>query len=677
MSEENKTPDELLNPPKPTKQEKKAMQREAADSQVTISDVGQTLIDKVSANVVNETADTTITFDGVSKTGVFQRNRAGRKADLKAINRNLKKQKRSERKKRSRESLQVIYKVFKYAKKHQYLLWLTIVFDLLGIFMELCIPAVLGKAIDCIVGKGAVNFSQLTNYIVLLSGLIALSALEKWIEALCTNVYCIRASKTVRDLLFEKFNKVPLSIIDNHQHGDLLDRMVNDVESMTYGFLDSIQSVFSGVVTIIGTIVFMLILNVKMAAIIILVTPLSLFFTFFIARKSRKLFNRMAKAQGDISGHMEEYFSGQRIVKSFGHEPQAIEKYDNINQEYYKVSEKAQFLSKLIGPITRFINGLVYGLVGLFGSIFALRGMMSVGMISSFLTYSNSFGKPFSEIADEISSIQEAFASARRVFEMLDKKDEPSDAALPALEVADGSLELKNVYFSYVPKQKLIEDLNLVVKPGQKVAIVGPTGCGKSTLINLLMRFYDVTSGQIIFSGHDVSKITRASLRTKYGMVLQESWLFSGTVFDNIAYGKPDATQEEVEEAAKMAGAHEFILKMKNGYKTKIEDGGSNVSQGQKQLLCIARIMLMKPPMLILDEATSNIDTHTEQKIQSAFNTIMQGRTSFIIAHRLSTITNADMILVMNKGNVIEKGTHAELMERKGFYYHLYQSQFS
>ena len=654
--------------------EKKMKRREKEDQELSLPEVGQAILDKASANIVDETSQTAIS-SGVVRSSVFMRTRVS--AQKAMINRNLKREKRVERSAKRKENLGVVAKVFVAAKKYQYLLWLTILFDLIGIFLELCIPVVLGRAIDCLVGKGQVDFSALLNNVVLMCGLVALTALGKWAEAVCTNLYCIKASKSIREKLFNKFNKVPLSVIDNNQHGDLLDRMVNDIEDMTAGFLDSIQSVFSGVVTIIGTIVFMLLLDVEMAAIIILVTPLSLFFTVFIAKKSRKLFNRMAKAQGDISGHMEEYFSGQRIVKAFGHEAETIEAYDNINQEFYVVSEKAQFLSRLIGPITRFINGLVYGLVGLFGSIFALRGAMSVGLISSFLTYSNSFGKPFTEIADEVASIQEAFASAKRVFDILEKQDEPSDAGLLDLEVADGSLELKNVHFSYVPKQKLIQDLNLVVRPGQKIAIVGPTGCGKSTLINLLMRFYDVTSGQIIFSGHDVSQITRASLRTKYGMVLQESWLFSGTVADNIAYGKPDASRKEIEDAAKMAGAHDFIMTMPNGYDTKIEDGGSNVSQGQKQLLCIARIMLLKPPMLILDEATSNIDTHTEQKIQKAFNTIMQGRTSFIIAHRLSTITNADVILVMNKGNVIEKGNHKELMRKRGFYYHLYQSQFS
>ena len=658
---------------KKTPEEKRRAKREKDDNRITASDVGETLLKDIDAKLF----DTEEPHVGMVRSTISPRKRIDYKDDIRKLNRNVRKQRVQEKFSRIKDSFGIVWKVFKYAKEYQYLLWLTIAFDLFGIFLELAIPAVLGYAIDCVVGVGQVDFSRLLNYVVLLCGMIAVSGLEKWAEAVFTNLYCIKATKKIRQLLFEKFDRVPLSVIDSHQHGDLLDRMTNDIEEVTSGFLDSIQSVFSGVITIVGTIVFMLVLNVQMAAVIILVTPLSLLFTVFIAKRSRKLFNRMAKAQGAISGHMEEYFSGQRIVKAFGYENDSIEKYEEINQEFYVVSEKASFLSKLIGPITRFINGLVYGLVGLFGSLLALRGLMSVGMISAFLTYANDFGKPFSEISDEVSSIQEAFASARRVFEMLDKKDEPSDSMLLSLANADGSLELKDVCFSYAPKQKLIENLNLKVKPGQKIAIVGPTGCGKSTLINLLMRFYDVNSGEIIFSGNDVRTITRASLREKYGMVLQETWLFSGTVFQNIAYGKPAATQEEVEEAAKMAGVHDFIMKMPKGYQTKVEDGGSNISQGQQQLLCIARIMLLRPPMLILDEATSNIDTNTELKIQAAFNKIMEGRTSFIIAHRLSTITNADMILVMNKGNVVEKGNHVQLMKKKGFYYHLYESQFS
>ena len=652
---------------KKLKVEEKQQIRTQQDEKITLSQVGDAVISRVETNVSSET----------ESSGIIQRANLSKKEKLWFLNRDARKARRKERRMHLKESVSTVFKVFKIAKAHQYLLWLTIAFDLIGIFMELCIPAVLGKAIDCIVGKNNVDFSALLNYVSLLAGLIVLSALEKWLEALFTNLYCIKASRTFRTVLFNKFNRVPLSVIDNNQHGDLLDRMVNDIEDATTGFLDSIQSVFSGVITIIGTMVFMLVLNVKMAAIIIAITPISVLFTLIIAKRSRVLYSKMAKAQGALSGYMEEYISGQRVVNAFGYEKHAIAGYDKINHDFYVVSEKAQFLSKLIGPITRFINGLVYGVVGLFGSIYAIRGLMSVGLISSFLTYANSYGKPFSEISDEISEIQEAFASARRIFEVLEKKDEPSDANLKNLEVADGSIKIEHAYFSYVPNQKLIQDLNLEVLPGQKIAIVGPTGCGKSTLINLLMRFYDLNSGRIIFSGEDSTKITRASLRTKFGMVLQESWLFSGTVAENIAYGKPNATQQEIEEAAKMAGVHETILKMKDGYNTKIEDGGSNVSQGQKQLLCIARIMLLKPPMLILDEATSNIDTNTEMKIQEAFNTIMKGRTSFIIAHRLSTITNADVILVMNKGNVIEQGSHAELMAKKGFYYHLYQSQFS
>ena len=384
------------------------------------------------------------------------------------------------------------------------------------------------------------------------------------------------------------------------------------------------------------------------------------------------------QTQGDLSGYLEEYIGGQRVVLAFGHEDESIENFKDINQKYYKVGEKSQFFGNLTNPATRFVNGIVYGIVGFVGALLVLGGepAFTIGTISTFLSYANNFGKPFNEISSEISDIQTAFAAAARVFSVLDEQDEPSDAHLPSLTDCNGSVEIKNVYFSYIPKVKLIENFTVSVKPGQKVAIVGPTGCGKTTMINLLMRFYDVNSGSISVSGKNINEVTRASLRSKYGMVLQDTWLFEDTVRNNIAYGNPNAPLSEVIEAAKLAGVHEFIMKMANGYDTMVVEGGANLSQGEKQLLCIARIMLIKPSMLILDEATSNIDTRTELKIQSAFDTIMKGRTSFVIAHRLSTITNSDIILVMNKGNVIEQGTHKELIEKKGFYYNLYNSQY-
>ena len=452
--------------------------------------------------------------------------------------------------------------------------------------------------------------------------------------------------------------------------------MVNDIDVMTDGFLESFAAIISGALSIIGTLITMFILNVKLALVITILTPISLLITLFIVKRAEKYFNMEVQTQGDLSGYLEEYISGERVVKAFNHEDESVEKFKVINQEYYRIGEKSQFYSNLSRPTTQFINGLVYCAVGLFGALEALSGRISIDVISSFLSYANSFGRPFDEISSNISDIQSAFAAAGRVFNVLEEPDEISDAHLPDLLDCNGEISVKNVDFSYVPKVKLIQNFNLEVKQGMKVAIVGPTGCGKSTVINLLMRFYDVNNGSISVSGHNIQEITRHSLRSKYGMVLQDTWLFNATIRENLAYGNPNAPLEEIIEAAKMAGVHEFIEKMPNGYDTMVTDGGSNLSQGEKQLLCIARIMLLKPPMLILDEATSNIDTRTEQNIQNAFKTIMKGRTSFVIAHRLSTITDSDIILVMNKGNVIEQGTHEELMKKKGFYANLYNSQY-
>lgn len=484
------------------------------------------------------------------------------------------------------------------------------------------------------------------------------------------------ASYKIRDLLFKKFYNLPLGYIDTASHGDLLSRMINDIDTMTDGFLESFASVISGIMTIVGTIVAMFILNVELATIITIMTPISLIFTFYFVKKAKKYYQAEVASQGEISGYLEEYIGGEKIVKAFTHEQESINDFGEVNDRFYSISKKATFYGNLSNPTTKLINGIVYAIVGLFGSLEAIRGQIDIGIISSFLTYASTFGRPFTEISEEISDIQAAFAAANRVFNVLDEPNEPDDSKLPELLDCDGSLKLTNVYFSYIPKVKLIQNLNLEVSPGQKIAIVGPTGCGKSTLINLLMRFYDVTNGSICVSGSDIRTITRQSLRNKYGMVLQETWLFNASVRDNIAYGNPNVELEEVIKAAKLAGVDEFIQKMPQKYDTIISESGGNLSQGEKQLLCIARIMLLKPPMLILDEATSNIDARTEIKIQAAFNKIMEGRTSFIIAHRLSTITDADIILVMNKGNIVEQGTHQELLAKKGFYANLYNSQF-
>ena len=578
---------------------------------------------------------------------------------------------------KGKSSLQIIKKVFKYAKPYKHFLVLTFIFDLLNSIAELLVPIFMGKAIGAAIGKGNVDFKAITIYVLIMLGCVLLASLFNALGTLCINSYEYKATYRIRDLLFKKINSLPLSYIDTTSHGDLLSRMINDIDVMTDGFLESFAALISGIMTVLGTLVSMLILNIPLALIIIILTPLSVLVSLYIVNKSKKYFKMEVQTQGDLSGYLEEYIAGERVVKAFNHEPESIENFNNINQNYYVIGEKSQFFSNLSMPTTRFINGLVYGVVGLFGAVQALQGNLDVSIISTFLSYANSFGRPFNEISSNISDIQSAFAAAGRVFNILEEPDEISDENSPELLDCNGEVSIRNVDFSYVPKVKLIQNLNLEVKQGMKVAIVGPTGCGKSTIINLLMRFYDVNNGSINVSGHNIKEITRSSLRNKYGMVLQETWLFNATIRENIAYGNPNISLDEVIEAAKLAGIHDFIEKMPDKYNTMVIEGGSNLSQGEKQLMCIARIMLLKPPMLILDEATSNIDTRTELNIQKAFNTIMEGRTSFIVAHRLSTITNADIILVMNKGNIIEQGTHEELLAKKGFYANLYNSQFA
>lgn len=570
-------------------------------------------------------------------------------------------------------------KVWHYAAPNRGYMYLTFIFDLLNSLAELLIPIFMGYAINCAVGAGRVDFNGLTINVLIMLGLVLVAALFNWLGSLTINAFAYKASYTFRDLFFKKINSVPLNFIDTNSHGDLLSRMVNDIDLICDGFLESIASLISGMMTIIGTIIAMYLLNVKMATIILVLTPMSIFIAWYIVAKSKKYFKMEVQTQGELSGFLEEYIGGERVVKAFSREQKSVDDFKKINQKYYKIGEKSQFYGNLTNPTTRFINGIVYGVVGLVGALLVLSGepAFTIGTISSFLTFANSFGRPFNEISSEISDIQTAFAAAARVFSVLDEEDEPSDENLPELLDCTGEIEIKNVYFSYLPKVKLIENFNVNVHAGQKIAIVGPTGCGKTTMINLLMRFYDINSGEIIVSGKNIHDVTRSSLRSKFGMVLQDTWLFEDTIANNIAYGNPNAPMEEIVEAAKLAGLDEFITKLKDGYNTMLVEGGANLSQGEKQLLCIARIMLTKPPMLILDEATSNIDTRTELHIQEAFDKIMKGRTTFIVAHRLSTITSADLILVMNKGNVIEQGTHQELLAKKGFYYNLYNSQFA
>ena len=547
---------------------------------------------------------------------------------------------------------------------------------IIGNILDLLIPIYIGKSIDCVIGVGNVNTPKLVENILLLAGISVVNLLFTWLYNLYANMYCYKTSETIREKFFEKIETVPIKFVDGTTHGDLLNRMINDVEIMTDGMVEAIISVSSGIFTIIGTLICMLLLNVSIAIVIAVITPMSLIASYIIAKKANVLFTEQAKSTGDMSGYLEELIGSQRVVKAFNHETQSIESYDKINDKLTVVSEKAKFYSFLAPPLTRFVNGFVYVAVGFFGALLALDGKISIGTISSFLSYSNSYGKPFDEISNEITELQASFASVKRIFEVLDEPEEISDENNAELSFCDGTVSIEHVDFSYSPKVKLIQDFNLEVKSGQKVAIVGPTGCGKTTFINLIMRFYDVTGGAIKVSGQDIRGVTRASLRNKFGMVLQESWLFSGTIKDNIAYGKQNATMEEIVEASTLAGAHDFIEKLPKKYDTIVTEGGNNVSQGQKQLICIARIMLTKPSILILDEATSNIDTRTEMKIQDAFATLMEGRTCFMVAHRLSTIKNADIILVMNKGNIIEQGTHDELLKKKGFYYNLYNSQF-
>ena len=585
----------------------------------------------------------------------------------------------------TKKSKLTLKQAFKYSKKiiqfgkpfHGYL-FVALISIFIQTFFELLVPIYTGRAIDCIIGIDNVNFHMLGINLIYVGACILINVLFTWLANLFTNIYCFKSSEYMRKLIFDKFNKVPLKFIDSNQHGDLLSRMINDVDLLTDGFLEGLSGVTNGIVTIVATLIFMFILNVPLALVVLVLTPLSLIIAGFIAKKSFKLYAMQAKNEGDLNGYLEELISGDKLVTAFNYQNDAIDNFEKINQKYYKVAEKAEFYSNLSNPATRFINGFVYIMVAFIGSYLAIiTGNVSVGLISSFLSYANSFGKPFNELSAEFTELQAALASCERIFYILETKDEPSDINLPDLASTDGNVCIQNVDFSYNPKQNLIQNFNLNVKSGEKIAIVGPTGCGKSTLINLLMRFYDVTNGTIMIDENNITQITRRSLRNKYGMVLQESWIFSGTIRENIAYGKPNATDEEIQEAARLSGADDFIKKLTYGYATKITEDGGNLSAGQKQLLCIARIMLIKPPMLILDEATSNIDTRTELKIQQAFNNLMTNRTTFIVAHRLSTIKNADKILVMNKGNVIEQGTHEELLAKKGFYYHLYNAQFA
>lgn len=572
----------------------------------------------------------------------------------------------------------VVRRVLKYIKPYKGLLALAILSAIISVSLTLYIPVLTGNAIDNIIDKGNVNFENVLQIIIYIAVGVAGVAIFQWTMTYFTNVI---SYKTVRDLrrdVFCKFNDVPLSYIDTHSHGDLISRVINDVDAVGDGLSQMFLQLFSGVVTILGTMVFMFMIDWRIAFAVIILTPLSLFVAAFIGKMTHNRFARQQQLQGDISSYVEEYVGNQRIVKAFSYEDRAFENFEKYNQELYTVGFKAQFAGALANPSTRFVNAMVYAAVGIFGAITAISGTLSVGQLSCFLTYANQYTKPFNEVTGVLTQLQTAIAAAGRVFDVLDAEDEPEDKPESVkIENCKGNVKIENVNFSYVKDKPLITDFSLDVKSGSHIAIVGPTGCGKTTFINLLMRFYDIDSGKISIDGVDIKDMERDELRKLYGMVLQDSWLFCGTIMENLKYGNPNATDEQVIEAAKAAYAHSFIRRMPDGYDTMISEGGGNLSQGQKQLLCIARAMLSNPTMLILDEATSSIDTLTEIRVQKAFAKIMQGRTSFVVAHRLSTIKESDAILVMRDGNIIEQGTHEELLAKGGFYKKLYESQFA
>ena len=569
-------------------------------------------------------------------------------------------------------------KVLRYIRRYWGYLGASIILAAVTVALTLYLPILIGQAVDRIVGKGAVDFAGIFVILRKMAVIIGLTAVAQWIMNACNNKITYNVIRDIRTEAFEKIEKLPLKYLDAHSYGEIVSRVIADVDQFADGLLMGFTQFFTGIVTIFGTLIFMLTISVRITVAVVVITPISLFVASFIAKKTFSMFKLQSETRGEQTAFIEEMVGNQKVVQAFSHEDEALEEFDEINERLQKYSLRAIFFSSITNPSTRFVNSLVYATVGVVGAFSAIAGGISVGQLSSLLSYANQYTKPFNEISGVITELQNALACAGRVIELIEEDAEVPDAEDAVdLEHANGKVELSHVYFSYVPEQKLIEDFNLSVKPGQRVAIVGPTGCGKTTLINLLMRFYDVNSGTIKVSDIPLQQLTRKSLRDNYGMVLQETWLRSGSIRDNIAMGKPDATDEEIIAAAKASHAHGFIKRLPEGYDTVIAEDGGNLSQGQKQLLCIARVMLCLPPMLILDEATSSIDTRTEIKIQNAFAKMMQGRTSFIVAHRLSTIREADIILVMKDGSIIEQGNHEELLEKNGFYAKLYNSQFA
>lgn len=589
-------------------------------------------------------------------------------------------QKRDQNKKQK----ETMIKVLKYIKPHGFMVAATIVMAVISVALTLYLPVLTGNAVDMIayIADGSWQdmsfWPGLFGVLIQMGIVVLLTALAQWIMNICNNKIVYSVIQDIRKKVFRKLEELPIQYLDAHSHGDIVSRVIADADQFADGLLIGLTQLFTGIITIIGTLGFMLSVNVGITAVVVVITPVSLFVASFIAKKTFSMFKLQSETRGEQTTLINEMIGNQKVVQSFNREDEALEQFDEINERLEKYSLRAIFFSSLVNPCTRFVNSLVYTGVGLTGAFAVIRGGISVGQLTCLLSYANQYTKPFNEISGVVTELKNALACAARIFELIEEKPQVADKEnAVVLRNVSGKVDLEEVSFSYVPDKKLIEDMNLHVKPGQRIAIVGPTGCGKTTIINLLMRFYDVDGGRILVDGNEIRDITRKSLRTSYGMVLQDTWLKRGTVKENIIVGKPDATEEEIIKAAKASHAHSFIKRLPEGYDTVIGEDGGSLSQGQKQLLCIARVMLSLPPMLILDEATSSIDTRTEIKIQEAFAAMMEGRTSFIVAHRLSTIQNADVILVMKDGRIIEQGSHKELLEQGGFYTQLYHSQFA
>ncbi len=574
--------------------------------------------------------------------------------------------------------IQTLKKVLRYIKKYGWYVAGSLFLALVTVALTLYVPVLTGSAIDLALGKGQVDFQGIGRILLRIAVMAGLTALAQWCMNLSNNKIAYGVIRDIREQAFRRIQILPLKYIDGHAHGEIVSRVIADVDQFADGLLMGFTQLFTGVLTILGTLVFMLSIHLKITLVVVLITPVSFCVAGFIARRTYHMFQLQSKARGEQTALIDEMIGNQKVVQAYGHEREALEAFDRINDQLEKCSLQATFFSSITNPSTRFVNSLVYTGVALAGALTALRGGITVGQLSCFLSYANQYTKPFNEISGVITELQNALACAARIFDLAEEEpQEPDSPDAKVLANTDGRVELSHVWFSYVPEQKLIQDFNLRVKPGQRIAIVGPTGCGKSTIINLLMRFYDVDSGQILVNGTDIRQIARESLRSAYGMVLQETWLRSGTIRENITMGDTQVTEEEIIAAAKATKAHSFIRRLPKGYDTVIGEDGGSLSQGQKQLLCITRVMLCRPPMLILDEATSSIDTRTEIQVQNAFARLMEGRTSFIVAHRLSTIQGADMILVMRDGNIVEQGSHSQLLRLGGFYAKLYHSQFA